>query len=97
MSERIPVLWMEKTCGACPAQWEGMTTDGRAIYARFRFGYGYVCVAPKGEEGLYGDDKFKVVEWEGEDPLMGFLTEEQLVTQTEHVLAYPPLGSGGWR
>lgn len=27
-----------QTCGACPSQWEGETTEGGSIYIRFRFG-----------------------------------------------------------
>ncbi len=30
---------LEKTCWACPAQWEGQLDDGRYIYIRYRWGY----------------------------------------------------------
>lgn len=30
---------LEKTCWACPSQWEGFLEDGRAIYIRYRWGY----------------------------------------------------------
>jgi hypothetical protein len=36
-SNTIAALTM--TCGACPAQWEGATEDGRTIYVRFRHGH----------------------------------------------------------
>lgn len=32
------VVTLEKTCTACPAQWEGKLKDGRALYARYRAG-----------------------------------------------------------
>jgi hypothetical protein len=32
------VVALEKTCTACPAQWEGKLEDGRALYARYRGG-----------------------------------------------------------
>ena len=33
------------TCGACPTQWEGKTSDGKYIYIRFRGGNFRGCVA----------------------------------------------------
>lgn len=32
------VVALEKTCTACPSQWEGKLEDGRALYARYRGG-----------------------------------------------------------
>jgi hypothetical protein len=32
------VASLRKTSSACPAQWEGTLDDGRALYARFRWG-----------------------------------------------------------
>ncbi len=29
---------LAQTCNACPAQWEGELTDGRALYVRYRYG-----------------------------------------------------------
>ena len=29
---------LEKTCEACPAQWEGQLEDGRYVYVRYRWG-----------------------------------------------------------
>lgn len=34
----IHVLDLNKTCSACPSQWEGKTEDGRDFYARYRWG-----------------------------------------------------------
>lgn len=28
-----------QTCGACPSQWEGRTSDGRVVYVRYRYGW----------------------------------------------------------
>lgn len=30
---------IEKTCFACPSQWEGFLENGKAIYIRYRWGY----------------------------------------------------------
>lgn len=29
---------LDMTCGACPAQWEGRTTDDEYVYIRYRYG-----------------------------------------------------------
>lgn len=34
----ITVTKLTKTCGACPAQWEGKTVDGAFVYVRYRYG-----------------------------------------------------------
>lgn len=39
------VVSLTKTCGGCPAQWEGLTEDGRAVYVRYRWGILSVGVA----------------------------------------------------
>jgi len=28
-----------KTCESCPAQWDGVTEDGRQVYIRYRWGH----------------------------------------------------------
>jgi hypothetical protein len=35
---RPKVLALRKTSLACPSQWEGILEDGRAVYARYRWG-----------------------------------------------------------
>jgi hypothetical protein len=35
---RPKVLALRKTSLACPSQWEGVLEDGRAVYARYRWG-----------------------------------------------------------
>jgi hypothetical protein len=41
---RFNVRTLTKTCGACPAQWEGETFDGKRVYARYRWGHLSVSV-----------------------------------------------------
>ena len=38
------VTQLAKTCGACPAQWEGVTDDGQEVYIRYRWGFLYALV-----------------------------------------------------
>ncbi len=34
----IRVIELRQTCPSHPAQWEGRTADGRAVYVRYRWG-----------------------------------------------------------
>jgi hypothetical protein len=52
---------LKVTCAAMPAQWEGMTIDGKAVYVRYRFGS--LCVGvgddPTGADyGNYYDEYY---------------------------------------
>jgi hypothetical protein len=35
----LKVVELQRTCIACPSQWEGRTDDGRAVYVRYRWGH----------------------------------------------------------
>ena len=32
------IVQLEKTCGACPSQWEGKLDNGEYLYVRYRWG-----------------------------------------------------------
>ena len=84
------VVALEKTCFACPAQWEGTLEDGRTIYARYRGGALSVGI---------GDDLDKAVEngWTDQalyadcvgDALDGFMDVEELRTHLYGLLEFP--------
>lgn len=38
MTSPIRVVAARQSCLSCPSQWDGMTDDGRPVYARYRFG-----------------------------------------------------------
>jgi len=42
----IELTKLVKTCGACPAQWEGRDKMGKRYYFRFRSGFFYVRQCP---------------------------------------------------
>ena len=42
-----------QTCSACPSQWEGVLTDGRMFYVRFRHGYLSIRVSNSITEDAY--------------------------------------------
>lgn len=56
------VTMLEMTCGACPSQWEGKTSDGAHVYIRYRYGYLYASV-----------DGIEIVGMEIGDPLDGVM------------------------
>lgn len=66
-----------RTCHACPAQWDGETEDGRGVYIRYRGGSGYLTVADSPRKGadVFGPT---VLEWEGDHPLDGYMSEQEL-------------------
>lgn len=35
----ISVSEVVRTCHACPSQWEGTTSEGKRVYARYRWGF----------------------------------------------------------
>lgn len=34
----ITLVELKQTCGGCPSQWEGVTSEGETFYARYRWG-----------------------------------------------------------
>jgi hypothetical protein len=43
----IKIKEITKTCGACPAQWEGTTIENEPVYIRYRWGYLSIRIGPK--------------------------------------------------
>jgi len=41
----MKVTYLERTCTACPSQWEGTLEDGRMIYIRYRHGVLQISVS----------------------------------------------------
>jgi hypothetical protein len=63
---------LEKTCVACPSQWEATTTCGKSVYIRVRHGFFYVNVDgvrlfegyPEDVDGAMStEDMINYVEW----------------------------------
>ena len=76
MTIAVPVAAsIRRTCCACPSQWEGMTTDGRWFYIRYRWG---------GLELGIDRDFWAAVEnahevYESHDPWHGEMTDDEMV------------------
>ena len=81
----------EQTCKWVPAQWEGVTTDGCPIYARYRHGYLSVRVGRADqpiEDAIRSDQE--VVGLVIGDELDGFMTYQDLRRHTKAVITWPP-------
>ncbi len=64
------------TSPCCPAQWDGVTDDGRTAYIRYRWGWLSVRVSATGD-AVGGDE---IVGAQLGDRLDGSLTTDQLFT-----------------
>jgi hypothetical protein len=69
---------LERTCFACPSQWDAETEDGRILYIRYRYGCLRVDMGGCGGETVYcqhvGDD------------MDGFMDDEEMLELTGMVL-----------
>jgi hypothetical protein len=70
----VPTLqFLEKTCTACPAQWEGELSDGMFFYVRYRYGVLSVGFGQTPDAAI-DDQRF---EWELGDGLDGWMEWDQ--------------------
>ena len=75
---KIFVHKLIKTCGACPTQWEGETSDGDDVYIRYR--WGYLSVRINNEE-IFGVQL--------SDNLDGYLEYDELKKQINSFMIIP--------
>ena len=86
----VMVKACEQTCRWVPAQWEGVTTDKRPIYARYRHGYLSVRVGKVGRtiEDAVRSGREIVGRVIGDD-LDGFMTYQELRRHTKGAITWP--------
>lgn len=84
------VTALKRTCIACPSQWEGTLEDGRAVYARYRYGELSIGVGDDIDEAVRNasSDVALCAEEVG-DGLDGFMSFEELKAKLCGVLAFP--------
>lgn len=75
------VKFMEKTCNACPSQWEGMTECGKHIYIRYRSSQFFCGISADEDSAILGNDSCNILI---EKPMNrgdydGFLTDEEMM------------------
>ena len=69
---------IERTCTACPSQWEGKLSDGRILYGRYRGGHFRVYVSHKPiPEWLSYDDMLCIHEEYFGDMYDGYMTDNE--------------------
>src|SRR6266576_2343055 len=84
------VATIERTCTAFPAQWHGMTDDGRQIYARYRWGWLSVRLGEIGDEAEFAAvDGPEIFAREINPPYGGELTYDELKLFTEGQIDWP--------
>lgn len=69
----------EKTCSACPSQWDLYTDRDEYIYVRFRWGYLSVSIGVNGQE---------IFSWEDDDDWNGTMSTEKMIEFTKSVLDF---------
>jgi len=86
----VKVKEITNTCGACPAQWEGLTVNNEPIYVRYRWGYLSIRIGPQNSdimEAVGGKKIFgKQIDKNGWD---GQLSYSQLKYYTKKVIVFP--------
>jgi hypothetical protein len=92
------VVALNKTCVACPSQWEGALDDGRAVYARFRHGHLSVGIGET-VEGAVDNAMSDPALYEGDiaDGLDGFMDFDELKEHLRELLESRPTWSSRTR
>jgi len=76
----IKVVKAERTCSACPSQWDCWTEEGDYIYVRYR--WGYLCIS----WDVMGEVIYDEQVGDGFD---GSMSYDELVRHTEGVIEWP--------
>lgn len=84
------VVALQKTCTACPSQWEGTLEDGRAFYVRYRHGALSVGDGDDIDEAVRNgmSDHALYADYVG-DGLDGYMGFEELKTHLHGLLEFP--------
>lgn len=62
-----PIAAIEKTCIACPAQWQGRMASGEAFYVRYRHGFLTIGFAAGVDAAVEAASSPEGYEWENPD------------------------------
>lgn len=77
----------QKTCVACPAQWEGKTVSGKPFYIRFRHGNFSLRIGEVGQtvDAAVSSNEVLGCEADGD----GWMDDEQMKALTKDFLRFP--------
>ena len=79
---------IEKTCNACPSQWEGLTEDGKYIYIRYRHGEFSAAVDSDEDSAVLGKEDVYLELDNGEGYGGGLMGSEQMIELTKDLLDF---------
>jgi hypothetical protein len=72
----VNIISCERTCTACPSQWEGVCSDGRHIYVRYRWGCLTYGLGDTIEAAV--DDSFKCDGIETGESMSGWMSNAEM-------------------
>lgn len=78
--EKFIVEKYERTCIACPSQWDIWTVDGKYIYGRYRWGHFTLTL-----DAFEPNEKFIYEEYTG-DSFGGDMSDEEMMEKTKDIL-----------
>lgn len=84
---RYVIASMERTCYACPSQYEGKLVDGRVFYMRYRWGMLSARVAARDEDLFTSEDTVVYCERIGGE-FQGLLDEDELTEKLSHLFDF---------
>lgn len=88
MNTPVTISRIERTCYACPAQWDAWTDEGDYVYIRYR--WGWLSVEISGDEREWEEDKHTILlEGEFGHQMSGFMSYDELRDVTKGVLVLP--------
>jgi len=82
---------LEKTCLACPSQWEGQINDGRWIYIRYRWGDLIILLSKKNisiKHINFFDTSETIFTWKSGELFDGVMSIERLIYLTSKILDF---------
>lgn len=94
MTTKIVITELLQTCGACPAQWEGMTAGGQYIYIRYRSGRLTVGIGATDSEAVDKSIHEPLVECRVGLYADGFMTTEEMQMYLGRLLDFPAVTDG---
>jgi hypothetical protein len=83
----LVVIRITKTCQAAPTQWEGILSDGRVFYVRYRHGRLSLGIGIDLDDAVHASRMSDPVYEDGTDPLGGWMGLQEMLPLANLVLA----------
>lgn len=82
------VKTIERTCSACPAQWNLFLEDGRFVYVRYRGGRFSAGIGESETAYWKQDDWYNLIQIYYGEPLDGYMLNEKMIEMLEGYLDF---------